>query len=291
MAKPAELKNKIWRVIDILKWGEEYFQSKGFESPKQEIEWLLCDLLNYKRIDLYIQFEQPILRSDLDKLKAWIKRRTKREPLQYITGITEFYGHKIKVNPNVLIPRPETERLVDVALHCIGNISSPNILEVGTGSGCIPIAIAGEKTDATITAIDVSADALTVAKDNAASNQVEQIQFVEMDFLNSVPHDTYDLLVSNPPYIPESELDDTMIEVRDHEPRIALTDQQDGLSFYHRIAAKAKNLVKPGNWIVLEVGLGSHQEKVKHIFQNLGFNQLEMIQDFNRDDRVLKIQI
>ena len=202
----------------------------------------------------------------MDKLKAWIKRRTNREPLQYITGITEFYGHKIKVNPNVLIPRPETERLVDVALHCIGNISSPKVLEVGTGSGCIPIAIAGEKTDATITAIDVSADALIVAKDNAASNQVEQIQFVEMNFLNSVPHDTYDLLVSNPPYIPEAELDDTMIEVRDHEPRIALTDQQDGLSFYHRIAAKAINLVKPGGWIVLEVGLGSHQEKVKHIF-------------------------
>jgi len=291
MAKPAELKNKIWRVIDILKWGEEYFQSKGFESPKQEIEWLLCDLLNYKRIDLYVQFEHPISRSELDKLKAWIKRRTNREPLQYITGITEFYGHKIIVNPNVLIPRPETERLVDVALHCIGNISSPKVLEVGTGSGCIPIAIAGEKTDATITAIDVSADALIVAKDNAASNQVEQIQFVEMNFLNSVPHDTYDLLVSNPPYIPEAELDDTMIEVRDHEPRIALTDQQDGLSFYHRIAAKAINLVKPGGWIVLEVGLGSHQEKVKHIFLNLGFDQLEMIQDFNSDERVLKIQI
>jgi len=291
MAKPAEMKNKIWRVIDILKWGEEYFQSKGFESAKQEIEWLLCDLLNYKRIDLYVQFEHPISRSELDKLKAWIKRRTNREPLQYITGITEFYGNKIKVNPNVLIPRPETERLVDVALHCIGNISSPNVLEVGTGSGCIPIAIAGEKTDATITAIDVSADALIVAKDNAASNQVEQIQFVEMNFLNSVPHDTYDLLVSNPPYIPEAELDDTMIEVRDHEPRIALTDQQDGLSFYHRIAAKAINLVKPGGWIVLEVGLGSHQEKVKHIFLNLGFDQLEMIQDFNSDERVLKIQI
>lgn len=291
MVRPAELKNKIWRVIDILKWGENYFQSKGFESPKQEIEWLLCDLLNYKRIDLYFQFEQPISRSELDRLKGWIKRRINREPLQYITGTTEFYGHQIKVNPNVLIPRPETERLVDVALHCIGNLNTPNILEVGTGSGCISIAIAGEKTEAKITAIDISVEALNVAKRNAVYNQMSHIQFMEMNFLTSAPNGTYDLLVSNPPYIPEEEMDEIMVEVRNYEPKLALTDQHDGLSFYHRIASEAKSLIKPEGWIVLEVGLGSHPDKVKNIFQYAGFEQLEMIQDFNNDERVLKIQI
>ena len=291
MVRPAELKNKIWRVIDILKWGENYFQSKGFESPKQEIEWLLCDLLNYKRIDLYFQFEQPISRSELDRLKGWIKRRINREPLQYITGTTEFYGHQIKVNPNVLIPRQETERLVDVALHCIGNLNTPNILEVGTGSGCISIAIAGEKTEAKITAIDISVEALNVAKRNAVYNQMSHIQFMEMNFLTSAPNGTYDLLVSNPPYIPEEEMDEIMVEVRNYEPKLALTDQRDGLSFYHRIASEAKSLIKPKGWIVLEVGLGSHPDKVKNIFQYAGFEQLEMIQDFNNDERVLKIQI
>ena len=291
MARPAELKNKIWRVIDILKWGENYFQSKGFESPKQEIEWLLCDLLNYKRIDLYVQFEQPISRSELDRLKGWVKRRIKREPLQYITGTTEFYGHQIKVNPNVLIPRPETERLVDVALNCIGNLTTPNILEVGTGSGCISIAIAGEKADAKITAIDISVEALNVAKSNAVYNQMAHIQFMEMNFLTSAPNGTYDLLVSNPPYIPEEEVDETMVEVRNYEPKLAFTDQHDGLSFYHRIASEAKSLIKHEGWIVLEVGLGSHPDKVKNIFHHAGFEQLEMIQDFNSDERVLKIQI
>ncbi len=278
-------------MIDILKWGEDYFHTKGFESPKQEIEWLLCDVLNYKRIDLYVQFEQPISQNELTQLKGWIKRRVDREPLQYITGTTEFYGHKIKVNPHVLIPRPETERLVDVALHCIGNMTSPNILEIGTGSGCIPIAIAGEKPDANITAIDISADALNVAKENAQFNQMSHIQFLEIDFFTSMPDGTFDLMVSNPPYIPKNEMNETMVEVREHEPRVALTDEKDGLSFYQRIATEAKSIINPGGWIVLEVGLGSHPGKVKDIFQKAGFNSLELIQDFNSDERVLKIQI
>ena len=134
MALPAEKGNQIWRVIDILNWGEDYFKIKGFESPKQEIEWLLCDLLNYKRIDLYVQFEQPIHRPQLKQLKEWIKRRIGREPLQYITGKTEFYGHKINITVDVLIPRPETERLVDVALYSIGNIKTPKSI-----GGCIRV--------------------------------------------------------------------------------------------------------------------------------------------------------
>ena len=120
---------------------------------------------------------------------------------------------------------------------------------------------------------------------------MSHIQFMEMNFLTSAPNGTYDLLVSNPPYIPEEEMDKIMVEVRNYEPKLALTDQHDGLSFYHRIASEAKSLIKPEGWIVLEVGLGSHPDKVKNIFQYAGFEQLEMIQDFNNDERVLKIQI
>lgn len=291
MDKPAQQNDKVWRVIDILKWGEDYFQSKDFKSPKQEIEWLLCDILNYKRVDLYVQFEQPVSRDELNKLRRWIKRRIKREPIQYITGTTEFYGYKIYVNKHVLIPRPETERLVDVALQCIGDMKSARILDVGTGSGCISIGIAGENSSTAITAIDFSLNALNVAKKNALFNKIDNIKFIEMDFLNTLPSENFDVLISNPPYISKVEMDKTMVEVRDYEPKIALTDNKDGLLFYRRIANFAKTILNPKGWIILEVGIGSHPQKVKALFQKAGYNQLELIQDFNGNDRVIKIQI
>jgi len=291
MALPAEKGNQIWRVIDILNWGEDYFKSKGFESPKQEIEWLLCDLLNYKRIDLYVQFEQPIHRPQLKQLKEWIKRRIGREPLQYITGKTEFYGHKFKITTDVLIPRPETERVVDVALYSIGNIKTPKVLEVGSGSGCIAIAMGAERNDALIESVDVSETAITQAEKNADLNELSNIDFKVMDFLKEIPEGRFDLLVSNPPYIPEKEMSETMPEVHQYEPKIALTDEGDGLTFYRRFAEVGKSLIKPGGWLVLEVGLGEHPSKAVDIFQSAGYTQLELIPDYNSDERVLKIQI
>ena len=291
MALPAEKGNQIWRVIDILNWGEDYFKSKGFESPKQEIEWLLCDLLNYKRIDLYVQFEQPIHRPQLKQLKEWIKRRIGREPLQYITGKTEFYGHKFNITPDVLIPRPETERVIDVALYSIGNIKTPKVLEVGSGSGCIAIAMGAERNDALIESVDVSETAITQAEKNADLNELSNIDFKVMDFLKEIPEGRFDLLVSNPPYIPEKEMSETMPEVHQYEPKIALTDERDGLTFYRRFAEVGKSLIKPGGWMVLEVGLGKHPSKAVDIFQSVGYTQLELIPDYNSDERVLKIQI
>ena len=291
MALPAEKGNQIWRVIDILNWGEDYFKIKGFESPKQEIEWLLCDLLNYKRIDLYVQFEQPIHRPQLKQLKEWIKRRIGREPLQYITGKTEFYGHKFNITVDVLIPRPETERVVDVALYSIGNIKTPKVLEVGSGSGCIAIAMGAERNDALIESVDVSESAITQAEKNADLNELSNIDFKVMDFLKEIPEGRFDLLVSNPPYIPEKEMSETMPEVHQYEPKIALTDERDGLTFYRRFAEVGKSLIKPGGWMVLEVGLGKHPSKAVDIFQSAGYTQLELIPDYNSDERVLKIQI
>ena len=291
MVLPAEKGNQIWRVIDILNWGEDYFKLKGFESPKQEIEWLLCDLLNYKRIDLYVQFEQPIHRPQLKQLKEWIKRRIGREPLQYITGKTEFYGYKFIITPDVLIPRPETERVVDVALHKIGNIKNPKVLDVGSGSGCIAIAIGAEKKDALILSVDISEGAIRKAKKNAVLNELSNIEFQVMDILKDIPDGPFDLLVSNPPYIPEEEMRETMPEVHQYEPKIALTDERDGLTFYRRFAKIGKSLIKPGGSMVLEVGLGEHPAKAVDIFQSAGYSQLELIPDYNSDERVLKIQI
>ena len=198
---------RIWRIIDIIKWGEGYFKTKDFETPKQEIEWLLCDLLGLKRIDLYVKFEEKINDANLNKLKSWINRRVKREPLQYITGKTEFYGLKFKTTPQALIPRPETERLVEIALHNIGENSDSKLLEIGTGSGCIPIAISNEKPSLNILSLDISKSALELAETNAELNNCKNIKFLEMVFLSETPEGKFDFLISNPPYISVKEIE------------------------------------------------------------------------------------
>jgi release factor glutamine methyltransferase len=247
--------------------------------------------LNYKRIDLYLEFENTISDSKLDQLKGWVKRRRVREPLQYITGQTQFYGYPFKVSPDVLIPRPETERVVDVVLHTIGNITKPRILEVGSGSGCMAVSIGAEKQNAYILSIDISKPAIDQARKNADLNATTNVDFMVLDFLKELPEGQFDLLVSNPPYIPLNEFGTTMPEIHNHEPQIALTDNRDGLTFYQRFAEVAKELVKPGGWVIMEVGLGDHPAKAMEIFQSGGYKNLGLITDFNGDERVLKIQI
>lgn len=281
---------KTWRIIEIIKWGEEYFKLKGFENPKQEIEWLLCDLLQLKRIDLYLKFEDIINKSKLKKLKSWIKRRIDREPLQYITGKVEFYGLKFISTPQALIPRPETERLVDITLNSLKKIPEPKILEIGTGSGCVSIAVSNKKPRANILSLDISKNALELAEINAKSNNCKNINFLEMDFLNEIPDGKFDILISNPPYIPQKEIENIMPEVKNYEPRIALTDFEEGLNFYFRIAKVGRTLI-PNGIIILEVGLGNHPQKVFSLFKEAGFDQLELIKDYNNNERILKINI
>ena len=281
---------KTWRIIEIIKWGEEYFKLKGFENPKQEIEWLLCDLLQLKRIDLYLKFEDIINKSKLKKLKNWIKRRIEREPLQYITGKVEFYGLKFISTPQALIPRPETERLVDITINSLKKIPEPKILEIGTGSGCVSIAVSNKKPRANILSLDISKNALELAEINAKSNNCKNINFLEMDFLNEIPDGRFDILISNPPYIPQKEIENIMPEVKNYEPRIALTDFEEGLNFYYRIAKVGRTLI-PNGIIILEVGLGNHPQKVFSLFKEAGFDQLELIKDYNNNERILKINI
>ena len=281
---------KTWRIIEIIKWGEEYFKIKGFENPKQEIEWLLCDLLQLKRIDLYLKFEDIINKSKLKKLKSWIKRRIDREPLQYITGKVEFYGLRLISTPQALIPRPETERLVDITLNSLEKIPEPKILEIGTGSGCVSIAVSNKKPRANILSLDISKNALELAEINAKSNNCKNINFLEMDFLNEIPDGKFDILISNPPYIPQKEIENIMPEVKNYEPRIALTDFEEGLNFYFRIAKVGRTLI-PNGIIILEVGLGNHPQKVFSLFKEAGFDQLELIKDYNNNERILKINI
>ena len=284
-------KKQVWRIIDLIEWGEDYFKQHKFDSPKQEIEWLLCDLLDHKRVDLYINFEQKVPNDKLALLKKWIKKRLKRMPLQYITGVTEFYGNKYFLNDDVLIPRPETERLVDISLDCINKLSHPRILEVGTGSGCISISIALMRGDAKILSIDISQNALNKAQENSDYHKTNNVKFLNLDFLKEIPSERFDIIVSNPPYIPLEEMKNIMIDVKEYEPEIALTDFNDGLVFYDRFADLGSKLLKKEGWMVLEVGIDDHPEKVTKLFKSKGYSNIELVSDYNKDKRVLKVKI
>jgi len=282
---------KIWRIIDLINWTKSYFKEKGFENPRSEIEWLLSSLLNCNRTDVYLRFEEPLSQTQLSTLRDWVKRRVEKEPLPYITGSCDFYGREFSVNKHVLIPRPETERLIDTVIDKLKSIKSQYILDVGTGSGCIATTLGLELPGATVLGLDISDAAIGIANENKENLSVENVSFQELDFLNNIPDGPFDLLVSNPPYIPQGEMEGLMNDVRDFEPKIALTDEKDGLVFYQRFAEIGKDLVRTGGWIILEVGLGDHPQKAKTIFQNTGYGEPKLIKDYNGDDRVLVVGI
>ena len=283
--------NNQLKIIDLIKHGQNFLQKNGFSNSNHEIERLLCDLLNYNRSDLYIRSNEKVSNNQINQLSDWINQRINRKPLQYITGYTEFYGNKISVSPNVLIPRPETERVVDVALDCIKEFRKPKILDVGTGSGCISIAIAKKRRDADILSIDISEEALSKAIYNAKLNNVNSITFSKTDFLNEFPKEQFDLIISNPPYISKNEMETIMTDVKNFEPDIALTDNDDGLEFYRRFCDISNQLMNRKSFMILEVGLGQHPLKVHNIFSLAGFNKLELIPDYNNDLRLSLIHI
>ena len=282
---------KTWRVIDLINWAESYFKEKGFENPRSEIEWLLRAVLKCNRMDVYLRFEEPLSQSQLATLRSWVKRRLEREPLQYITGFCDFYGREFSVNEHVLIPRPETERLIDTALEKVKGLDSPSILDIGAGSGCIATTLGLEIPGSTVLGIDVSEDAIGIANKNKEKLEAENVSFQKMNILEQRPEGEFDVLVSNPPYIPKGEMDGLMKDVKDFEPTVALTDQKDGLIFYKRFAEVGKEVVKSSGWIILEVGLEDHPSAVKKIFSESGFPDTELIKDYNGDDRVLVIKI
>jgi release factor glutamine methyltransferase len=282
---------KTWRVIDLINWAESYFKEKGFANPRSEIEWLLRAVLKCNRMDVYLRFEEPLSQSQLAILRSGVKRRLEREPLQYITGFCDFYGREFSVNEHVLIPRPETERLIDTALEKVKGLDSPSILDIGAGSGCIATTLGLEIPGSTILGIDVSEDAIGIANKNKEKLEAENVSFQKMNILKQRPEGEFDVLVSNPPYIPKGEMDGLMKDVKDFEPTVALTDQKDGLIFYKRFAEVGKEVVKSGGWIILEVGLEDHPSAVKKIFSESRFPDTELIKDYNGDDRVLVIKI
>ena len=289
MNSSEKVTNKIWRIIDLINWGVKYFQDRSFENPRLEIEIFLQHIFGYKKIDLYINFEEEVTPKNLNRLREFIKRRVENEPIQYITGVSNFYGRDFNVNKNVLIPRPETEILVNVSIDYLSSKKNPYIIDVGTGSGCIAITLAKELPSSKVIAIDYSQQALNIAKENAELVGVKNIEFLKLDFLSENLNYVADAVVSNPPYIAQEDIQSLMIDVKEFEPHRALTDNADGLEFYRILANKLDVILKKKGVLIIEVGRGNHPVEVKKLFEESGYNDIEMINDYNKDVRVLKI--
>ena len=282
--------NKVWRIIDLINWGEKYLKEKSIENARIEIELFLQHLLKCKRIDLYLQFETIVKPENLETLRKWITRRINNEPIQYILGSSEFYGRSFIVDKNVLIPRPETEILIDISIEELKNVNNPIILDIGTGSGCIAITIALEIPSSTIIAIDIDERAISIARNNIEKHGVKNIEFVVTDIFHEKINNNADMLISNPPYIAKEEVSGLMKDVKDYEPLVALTDNNDGLMFYRRFAEIIPSILKENGMAIMEVGVEDHPNKVEEIFRESGFNDIKTKLDLNKDKRALVIK-
>ena len=280
---------KPWRIIDVINWGVDYFENKSLENPRLEIEIFLQHILDCKKIDLYINFENKVSASDLKKLKGYIKRRLENEPSQYIVGKSNFYGRNFYVDNNVLIPRPETEILINTCIEFLSMKDNPEIIDIGTGSGCIGITLAKELPSSNVIAIDFSEKALALAEKNAKNIGIKNIDFVKSDFLKQTIDLRADLLVSNPPYIPDEDISTLMADVKEYEPIEALTDNLDGLAFYRVFSKNFDRMIKIDGALIVEVGKDEHPLEAKKIFEKSGHANVEMIRDYNGDIRVLKV--
>ena len=280
-------------VLEAIRKSADFLGKKNVESPRLQVELLLAHLLKLPRMKLYLNFERELSPSEIDSLRELIKRRGQREPLQHIVGSTSFCGYEIAVNRNALVPRPETELLAEAGWNFL--LAAPKqseggstALDFGTGTGCIAIAIAAKCPDAKIVATDTSADALVLAKENAARNNVaERIEFFQGDGFAALPADSkFDLIVSNPPYIPSVEIATLQPEVRDFDPRNALDGGADGLDFYRKLAIEAKPFLKAAGKIMLEFGDGQ-ADAIKAIFENEKWIVEAVKEDYSQRARIL----
>lgn len=272
-------------VIEVVKKTSEFFASKGLESPRLNAELLVGHVLGLPRMRLYMEFERPVTDAELATLRELVRRRGKREPLQYVLGFTEFHGLRLKTDPRALIPRPETELLVETI---IARCTPPpaRILDLGTGTGAIALALAAAFPAAAVTAVDSSREALSLAAENAASTGLApRVAFVESDwFAQLPPGEPFDLIVSNPPYLSASELGEAAQEVRDHEPAGALTAAADGLADLERIIAGSTAALAPGGLLALETGIG-HHARLAAALAGAGYGRTESLRDMAGRDR------
>ena len=260
------------------------------ERARPDAETLLLHVLCKDRAWLLANWDEEADPATQCTYREFVARRYTGEPIQYITGSTEFFGLPFSVGPGVLIPRPETEHLVEEVLRLAASLPHPQIADIGTGSGIIAVALAKALPSAHITAIDCSPQALTIARENAQRNQIaDRINFLEGYLLAPLVGQGFDIIASNPPYIPASDHDSLSTEVRDHEPHIALFAGEDGLDIYQRLIPEALPLLKPNGWLVLEIGY-NQQPAIEQLLHSAGYQNTHFLPDYQNIPRVAAAQ-
>lgn len=279
-----------WTVLSLIEWSARHLTDHGFDEARLHVELLLAHVLSYTRLQLYTNFDRPLTPAELGAFRALFKRRLTHEPLQYILGETEFMGMPFIVNPSVLIPRPETEQLVEHVLAAIRTFEKDlvRVLDVGTGSGNIAIALGKLEPAADLTSIDVSHDALDVAMKNCERNGMTNIRLEQANVLEDFfPGEMFDVIVSNPPYISLDEFGSLSPEVKEFEPRVATTDEADGLTFIRRIAEIARTKLMPGGFLFIEIAY-NQAESGRETLIKAGLREIEVFFDYANHPRILK---
>lgn len=292
--KPPSLnKEEAWTVQRIITWSANHLEEAGIDSARLDAELLLAQAMGVKRIDLFVKFDQCPVENQLKVFRGNLKRRAAREPLAYITGIREFLSIELEITSDVMVPRPETEVLVEQALDIIKPLNAPRVLDLCTGSGAIAIAVGLNKPDAAILAADISDKALIVARKNVDKhNLCDRITLFKGDLFEALPNESlepFDLITANPPYITSRDLDSLPPEVQ-KEPRLALDGGKDGLDIAGKIVEGAKTFLKPKASILMEVAPDQAEilaESAANIYANAS---VEIIKDYSKRDRVVCVR-
>ena len=279
---------KQWTVLNLVNWTKQFFEKHNIESPRLEAEVLLAHVLGWERIQLYTGFDRAVPPDKLAEFKQLIVQRSEHKPTQYILGRCEFFSLEFRVAQAVLIPRPETEHLVEALIERAREIADAKVLEIGTGSGCIVVAAATALPAAEFNAVDISDDALAIPRENARRHEVGgRIHFGQGDLFEPLVGRTFDFIVSNPPYVSEAEWRGLAPEVRDFEPRTALVGGADGLDVYRRIIPQAGEYLAPGGSLLLELPAGKAQEVREIAAQCSSLSVETTIHDHQDIERVL----
>jgi release factor glutamine methyltransferase len=284
----AEASPKTWTIGSLVKWAIDDFRARGIENPRLDAEVLVAHALGIDRTRVIIESQRPLEPAELALLRDLVKRRRSREPIAYLRGFREFYGHPFHVDSRVLIPRPDTEALVEVALERSSHLSlSMRLLDLCTGSGCVAITIARQRPTARVLATDQSKGALDVARDNAERLGAYNVAFREGDLFAAVPGEMrFDVITANPPYIPTSEIEGLTADIKDFEPRLALDGGTDGLDFVRRIVSGAPSFLDEGGVLALEIGAGE-ATATRALFEEHGYRDVRVDRDYGKIERVV----
>ena len=279
---------EIWTIGKILKWTEEYFAKAGLDTPRLDAEVLLCYVLQKERIHLYVHFDQPLSKDELAQFKGYIKERVLHKPVAYIVGHKDFMGLEFKVTEDTLIPRPDTEILVEAVISRLKTGGEPGVIaDIGTGTGAICLSLLNYLTSLKAVTVDISEKALAVAKENAQRLGLsDRIEFFHGDLLEPIKDRQFTAIISNPPYIPEGDIDTLAADVKDYEPVSALAAGPDGLDCYRRLVAAAGALLVDGGFLAMEIGINQREELDK-LAKESDWGQVEVVKDLAGIDRVV----